>query len=82
MARKTIRETFDDHWIAKFGPLDTDCWIWRRCIDSGGYGQLNAGVGKGIVKAHRFSWERTNGSIPSGLCVLPFMGVYLMDGTS
>ncbi len=70
MARKIIRETFDDNWIAKSGPLDTDCWIWQRSIDSGGYGMLNLGIGKNNGKAHRFSWTRSNGQIPDDMCVL------------
>ena len=70
MVFKPIRETFDDHWIAKSGPLDTDCWIWQRCIDSGGYGMLNLGIGESPERAHRFSRIRSNDQIPYGMCGL------------
>lgn len=45
------------------------CWIWTagRFKSSLGYGQFRAGKKK--VRAHRFSWEITNGAIPAGVCV-------------
>jgi hypothetical protein len=45
------------------------CWEWTASR-SGGYGYLGGGPGKGLVKAHRVSWELHNGLVPVGLCVL------------
>lgn len=55
--------------VEKKGP--NDCWLWTgsRFI-SDGYGSFNATVHGGVVRAHRFAWALTNGSIPHGLCVL------------
>lgn len=44
------------------------CWPWRGAKDRDGYGQTR--VGKQRVKAHRRSWELTNGPIPDGMFVL------------
>ena len=68
---KTIAETFDDHWVETSGPLETPCWIWQRGT-SKGYGKLQKPRKgrRGITAAaHRFSFERTNGQIPVGICV-------------
>jgi len=46
-----------------------DCWLWISGRDRpGGYGQFSC-AGKQI-RAHRYSWELHNGSIPEGLWVL------------
>lgn len=42
------------------------CWLWSGPIN-GGYGVLSS-RGK-HMKAHRFSYERSHGPIPSGACV-------------
>lgn len=43
------------------------CWEWTggRFQSSLGYGQFR--VGKRKVRAHRFAWQITNGSIPNGM---------------
>jgi hypothetical protein len=43
------------------------CWEWRAGRDQKGYGVTNVD-GKGR-KAHRVSWELTNGPIPDGMQV-------------
>ena len=44
------------------------CWGWNGTPDRQGYGFVT--VRGRHVRAHRFSWERANGPIPDGLCVL------------
>lgn len=74
MARLTIFETFDDHWVATPGPLDTPCHIWQRArkgkeaAAGGGYGCFTKG-GKRFA-AHRFAYERVHGTLPPGLQVM------------
>ena len=43
------------------------CWEWQAARDRDGYGQF--GVFRRQTKAHRFSWEITNGPIPPGMIV-------------
>lgn len=40
------------------------CWEWQAYRDRGGYGVFGAGK-----RAHRISWEESNGSIPEGLVI-------------
>lgn len=61
---RTIRETFDKWWVKN---PSTGCHQWTRSC-ANGYGQLN--VGGRPMLAHRYSWERSNGPIPSNLHVL------------
>jgi hypothetical protein len=57
----SIRECLESGF--KRGKL-SDCWVWKKSIDSGGYGLL---WWKGKhYKAHRVSYEVYKGSIPSG----------------
>ena len=41
-----------------------ECWVWTANRDKDGYGRI------GRIRAHRFSYELHNGSIPSGAWVL------------
>jgi len=45
-----------------------DCWFWRGCTMSNGYGKLNR-AGRGVILAHRYSYEANVGPIPTGLDV-------------
>jgi Autographiviridae endonuclease len=45
-----------------------ECWIWKAHKNHKGYGTFQ--VGNASKKAHRVSWEITNGEIPAGMCVL------------
>lgn len=64
----------DERTIARFwskvdksaGP--DGCWLWTASKMWNGYGQFNSGlsVGRGMLKAHRVSWELAHGPIPAG----------------
>jgi hypothetical protein len=42
------------------------CWLWTAVLDQAGYGQFR--VSGRTVRAHRYSWELSNGRpIPNGL---------------
>lgn len=43
----------------------TGCWVWQRCLNAYGYGQMRVG-GKAWL-AHRYYYEQTCGPIPDGL---------------
>lgn len=47
---------------------ETGCWEWQRTKNSNGYGQVKRNQQRFF--AHRLYWERANGPIPDGLCVL------------
>lgn len=61
---KTVSERF---W-SKVEKTD-GCWFWKAGLDKDGYGMFWVG-GKLWAKAHRWSWEQANGSIPEGMCIL------------
>lgn len=42
----------------------TGCWIWKRSLQSNGYGHLT--VNNKQVLAHRFVYEKFKGTIPDG----------------
>lgn len=44
-----------------------DCLIWTGSKVDAGYGQIR--VGRKMMLAHRYSWERTHGRIPDGLVI-------------
>lgn len=48
--------------------MPNGCRIWTASVDDWGYGVL--WWQHKIRKAHRLSWEDSNGFIPAGLCVL------------
>lgn len=43
------------------------CLIWTAGKSSAGYGQIS--VAGRTIQAHRYAWERANGSIPAGLFI-------------
>jgi hypothetical protein len=45
---------------------ETECWVWRRALDSNGYGRAWAGGGSHRV-AHVVMYERLRGPVPEGL---------------
>lgn len=49
----------------------TECWNWQGKLNGQGYATFGVKIGDGwkIVKAHRFSYETTNGAIPAGLTI-------------
>jgi hypothetical protein len=52
----------------RFVVAGNGCWIWTRHTDKDGYGILQVAK-KVTVKAHRFSYTRFKGSIPTGAIV-------------
>lgn len=46
------------------------CWNWTGSVNNYGYGFWRGKRGTKMVLVHRFSWEKSNGDIPEGLCVL------------
>lgn len=59
---KTLQERFDEKWI----PItESGCWIWTGYADDQGRGQIR--INGATKRAHRISWELTNGPIPDGL---------------
>lgn len=58
---------FEDCYIPE---PNSGCWIWERALTRGTYGQLLDPVSGKHSIAHRVSYERAYGPIPSGLSVL------------
>lgn len=48
----------------------TLCWEWSGNRNNQGYGVLQRGRDKKMIGAHRYSYERANGPIPKGMCVM------------
>jgi predicted XRE-type DNA-binding protein len=44
------------------------CWLWRGAVAKTGYGQ--ASFNGRTIAAHRASWQRERGAIPTGMLVL------------
>lgn len=64
MAKMTDSERF----ASKVAPANAGgCTLWKACLGADGYGQIS--VDNRVVKAHRYSWELANGTIPPGMCV-------------
>lgn len=42
---------------------ETGCWLWQRCLQSGGYGRV--WDGEKVVQAHRFYYAQKFGDITS-----------------
>lgn len=58
--------SFEDFYIPE--PM-SGCWLWLGGLDGGGYGFCTEAL-HGDRKAHRASWIKKSGPIPSGLWVL------------
>jgi hypothetical protein len=52
-----------DNYVDKTG----DCWVWVGPLNSNGYGVFS--ISGKRVRAHRYSYERSFGAIPTGLLV-------------
>ncbi len=63
---KPTQKQLKNFW-AKVSKTES-CWIWTAALVSGGYGGFKTPLG--IRRAHRFSWELSNGKIKGGLHVL------------
>lgn len=55
-----------DRFDEKVRRVESGCWEWVGAISLNGYGRF-APTGAKAVLAHRFSYERHRGEIPSGL---------------
>lgn len=62
------RLVLDRFWSKVADGAEDECWEWQASRGSTGYGQF-AMWPRGMVKAHRFAWELTNGAIPPGMFV-------------
>jgi len=63
---KTLSERFDERVHPE--PM-TGCHLWVGG-SYGAYGKFGLGERGRAMLAHRFSWERRNGPVAEGLCVL------------
>lgn len=51
-------------------PHPLGCWEWMRAVASTGYGVMNIGSERTVMRAaHRLAWELTHGPVPDGLFV-------------
>lgn len=51
--------------------MSTPCWVWTGTRRSDGYGVINAeSTGRGVLRAHRFSYELRHGAQGLSLFVL------------
>jgi len=48
---------------------DGECWEWKRCVQSKGYGSVSIGKSR-TAGAHRVAYQLSNGEFPEDLCVL------------
>lgn len=59
----------EDKWTVTPGPLETDCWIWGRTLNSDGYATIK--YHQKAYKVYRVMWERLHGRrIPEGKSAL------------
>jgi|SRR5580765_2636057 len=67
MIQRRSDDAFDSKWTPE--PF-SGCHLWTMAVNNKGYGVTSAGARGKIMLAHRFSWERSEGAIPAGMCVL------------
>ena len=58
--------TVQERLYSRIKKNELDCWVWQGCVIRR-YGGIKI-AGK-MKRAHRISWELTNGPIPDGLFV-------------
>lgn len=63
-----IRTYIDRFWGRVNVAGDNDCWEWTRGTTSDGYGVFH--FGNSSIRAHRFSYQQSNGRITEHECVL------------
>ncbi len=69
LASQGLSENFPSRFWEKIEKTDS-CWLWISKALSNGYGIINTGVDRVLIKSNRAAWILCVGSIPSGLCVL------------
>jgi hypothetical protein len=57
------KRSFEDSYTIE---PNTGCWLWTGAYTWNGYGRFHL-IGKGVVRAHRHSYEMKCGKIPEGL---------------
>ena len=57
----------DSRYIIDDRGYETPCWIWQGCLNSNGYGKVRA-QGREMT-AHRYYYQRVNGTLPDTLQV-------------
>ena len=67
MRRRPLRPA-EERWLEKFLRPADGCWEWIACVGNHGYGVFAINT-KVQVTAHRYAWEKANGSIPPGMHV-------------
>ena len=69
---RPMSKSIDERFLLKCGPkLASGCIEWQAHRMKTGYGSIRLGpASAGRVLAHRYAYERINGSIPSGLVVM------------
>lgn len=70
MSKVGFRGTVDERFWAKVAKADDGCWLWLGGLNVTGYGVFDVSRQDRGHRAHRRSWELTNGPIPNGLHVL------------
>lgn len=65
--RALAAQNTDDDFIRQVEPMPSGCWHWTGFINYNGYGKFS--INGAVVRAHRYSYERHKGPIPSGLFV-------------
>jgi hypothetical protein len=53
--------------VSKGGP--DECWNWTAAVNKYGYGHFGFSAAVGMIRAHRYAFELTNGEIPHGAIV-------------
>ena len=56
-----------DRFDSTYTVTESGCWEWTGSTTHNGYGHFYDGTG--MVRAHRYAWERVHGTIPEGLVV-------------
>jgi hypothetical protein len=63
-------EIISRFWVKVDKNTADQCWNWKGCITSGGYGGFRFHAKDGEMGAHRASWIINFGDIPDGMWVL------------
>lgn len=58
-----------ERFSTKYKVNQDGCWIWTYGVNNAGYGLFKKPGVKGMMTAHRASYEIYHGEIPEGYCV-------------
>jgi len=65
---RRIARNINRFWLRIKKNTGNGCWEWTAHKDPDGYGRI--WINGKCVRAHRYSWELHNRSIPNDMCVL------------